>query len=212
VTEQQETNAATSEDPGGVVFGTEVVTQETQEDAITHPVREDAVAHLKDALDQRVEEIRSDRRLDKGEQRQKLTDLWNRISEDFPRLLETYERTLTEQVERAENRLFYVATNRDSVRSAYSDVESRISFLREAGLYQEASEELEKFAVRARRTGDRALQTAVGHVATELGYEGVRDAWLATSKEKTEAWHETSTRRPRGFGIGATQQSATGCG
>ena len=99
---------------------------------------------------------------------------------------------LSEDVEKAENRLFYVGGEslRDSVRSAYNDLHDRVKPLRQAGRFEEAREELERFAVRARRTGDRALRTAVGHLATELGEDSLRDAWLAGSEEKTKAWND----------------------
>jgi hypothetical protein len=76
-------------------------------------------------------------------------------------------------------------------------VYDRVSFLRGVMQFEEAREELERFAIRARRTGDTALRTAVGHVATELGEEDLRDAWLATSEEKTKAWQKFAQAREK---------------
>ncbi len=163
---------------------------QAQGQAPDHSLLEDAIAQVQGGLDAKVQEIRDDRRLTRDEQRAKITDLWNRASAAYPQILKNYERVLAEDVDKAEHRLFYVATDRDSVRSAYNDLYDRVKPLRQAGQFEESREELERFAVRARRTGDRALKTAVGHLATELGEGGLRDAWIAASEEKTKAWND----------------------
>jgi hypothetical protein len=190
--EQQETA------PNMVAAGVEAAAQ-TQEGvpAPDHSMLEDAIAQVQGGLDLKVQEIRDDRRLTPSEQRAAVTDLWNRVSAVYPGIIKTYERVLAQDVETAENGLFYVATERDSVRSAYNELHDRVSSLRQAGEFEEAREELERFAVRARRTGDRALRTAVGHLATELGEESLRDAWLATSEEKTKAWNRLVEARKK---------------
>jgi hypothetical protein len=163
-----------------------------------HPMLEDAIAQVQGGLDLKVQEIRDDRRLTPDQQRAQITDLWNRVSAVYPDIIKTYERVLAQDVETTENGLFYVIpSDRDSVRSAYNDLHDRVSFLREQGQFEEAREELERFAVRARRTGDRALRTAAGHLACELGEESLRDAWLSTSEEKQAAWNRLVEARKK---------------
>ena len=142
--------------------------------------------------------MRQDRRLNKGEQRQQLTDLWNRVSEGQARLFKAYEEILADRAAEQEKGVFYVfPPQRDSVRSAYNDLYSRTEGTGDAEGLKNAREELSRQWDRAVRTGDQALQTAVGHIATERGWEGLRGAWLATSQERTGAWGRYTEARTK---------------
>jgi hypothetical protein len=167
----------------------EMASEDQQAEPIEHSLLEDLIAKAQTGLDEKVEEVRSDRRLTKEEQRAKISILWDRAAAAYPEALRHYEEVLSQDVEKAEDRLFHVGVSeRSDVRSAYNDLYDRLSFLREAGQFEEASEELKRHGVRARRTGDRSLATAVAHIATDIGEERLRDAWLATSEEKQRAW------------------------
>jgi tetratricopeptide (TPR) repeat protein len=175
--------------PNMFAASVEMAAEEEQAEPIEHSLLEDMIAKAQAGLDEKVEEIRSDKRLTREEQRAQISILWDRACAAYPEGLKAYERVLAQDVEDAEDRLFHVGVSeRDSVRSAYNDLHDRVSFLREQGQFEEAREELERFAVRARRTGDKPLATAVAHIACELGEEHLRDRWLSSSQEKQAAW------------------------
>ncbi len=166
-----------------------------QEQQAAHPEFEAMNRKLQKGLDLRAEEVRQDRRLTKAEGRAQITDLWNRVSDYHATMFGTHEEILEDRAATQEQAVFYVfPPQRDSVRAAYNDLYDRTSSSGDAeGL--NAREELERHWERAVRTGDRALMTAVGHIATEKGWEGQRDKWLATSEERTEAWQRYGEAR-----------------
>jgi|SRR5215211_6625075 len=160
---------------------------------ITHPELEAGIAKIQNTLDARVKMIRDDRRLDKGEIRQQIREQWHKAEDVYQQVMAAYERQLEEDSAEKERGVFYVGGRelQDSVRSAYNDLYDRTELPLSSGETEGityAREELERLWERALRTSDRALMTAVGHRATELGMAELRDAWLATSKEKTNAW------------------------
>jgi hypothetical protein len=171
--------------------GVEAAVQ-AREQAPDHSLLEGAIAQVQTGLDHKVQEVRDDRRLTPEEQREKITDLWNRASEAYPEVLKNYERVLEEDVEKAEQSLFYILpSNRASVRAAYNDTYDRTVRGFESGDMegiQHAREELERIWQRAVRTGDRELQHAVGQLAIERGIDKLRDAYLQSSEEKSKFW------------------------
>ncbi len=153
---------------------------------------------LQKGLDLRVEEVRQDRRLTRPEQRAQITDLWNRVSEYHATTFKAHEEILEDQAATQEQAVFYTfPPQRDSVRSAYNDLNRRTEGTGDADSRIHAREELERQWERAVRTGDTALQTAVGHIVTERGMEPLRDKWLATSAERAEAWERYGEARKR---------------
>jgi molecular chaperone GrpE (heat shock protein) len=164
--------------------------QQTEAQQVDHSFLEDAIAQLQGGLDLKVQEVRDDRRLTKEEQRAKITDLWNRASAAYPEILKSYERKLREDVDEREQSLFHVPLSlRDSVRAAYSDARDRTEapFMSgEADGVEYAREELRRLFGRAVKTGDRALETALGQLAIERGGpEEVVTSYLGRSEEKT---------------------------
>ena len=171
---------------------------EARQQQVEHPEFEAMNQKLQKAMDAKVEQVREDRRLTRPEQRQQITDIWNRVSEYHASTFKAHEAILEDRAAEQEKAVFYVSgTQQDSVRSAYNDVYDRTSSSGDADSRIHAREELERQFERAVRTGDRALQTAVGHLATEKGWEGLRDAWLATSQERTEAWGRYAEARTK---------------
>src|ERR687894_128112 len=93
--------------------------QQTQNDAVPRMAEESAAPN-------HVEEVRQDRRLTKDEQRQQISDLWERASNFHANMFGTYEKTLEERSAEQERAVFHVISSRqDSVRSAYNDVYDR---------------------------------------------------------------------------------------
>ncbi len=169
-----------------------------QQREVEHPEFEAMNAKLQQALDAKVEQVRADRRLDKGEQRAQITDVWNRVSDYHESTLKAHEELLADRAAEQERAVFYVfPPQQDSVRAAYNDLYDRTSSSGDAEGAAHAREELERLWERAVRTGDNALMTAVGHLATERGMEGLRRAWLATSQERTEAWGRYTEARTK---------------
>jgi len=168
-----------------------------QQREVEHPEFEAMNRRLQKGLDLRAEEVRGDRRLTKAEGRAQITDLWNRVSDYHATTFKAYEAILEDRAAAQEQAVFYTfPPQRDSVRSAYNDLYDRTSSSGDAeGL--NAREELERHWERGVRTGDQALMTAVGHLATEKGWEGQRDKWLATSQERTEAWQRYGEARTK---------------
>jgi hypothetical protein len=165
---------------------------------VAHPEFEAMIQRVQKGLDLRAEEVRQDRRLTKAEGRKQITALWNRVSEGHASLLKTHEAILEDRAAEQERAVFYVSgTQQDSVRSAYNDLYDRTGSSGDADSRIHAREELERLWERAVRTGDKALMTAVGHLATERGMEPLRDAWLATSQERTEAWGRFTSARTK---------------
>jgi len=165
---------------------------------VEHPEFEAMNQRLQLALDAKVEQVRQDRRLDKGEQRQQIGDIWNRVSEYHATTFKAHEEILADRVGEQERAVFHVSgAQQDSVRAAYNDLYDRTSSSGDAEGVVHAREELERLWERAIRTGDKPLQTAVGHLAVERGMEPLREAWLATSQERTEAWGRYSEARAK---------------
>jgi len=165
---------------------------------VAHPEFEAMNEKLQQALNAKVEQVREDRRLTRPEQRQQITDLWNRVSEYHATTFKAHKEILEERAADQEKAVFYIfPPQRDSVRAAYNDLYSRTEGTGGAEGLKNAREELERQWERAVRTGDNALMTAVGHIAVERGWEGLRDAWLATSQERTEAWGRYAEARTK---------------
>lgn len=159
---------------------------------IEHPDLEGAVAALQGKVDQAVELVKSDRRLDKTEQSQKLQQVWKGATAAHAELMQVYDARLEERSNEAERGLFSVIPSRqDSVRQAYNDLYDRTTPGFASGDLEgieHAREEMERMWERAIRTGDRALETAIGQLAIERGDVKLRDAYLGRSKEKAGAW------------------------
>ena len=164
-----------------------------EQQQITHPELEGAVRKIQNSLDARVQMIRDDAGIDPTEKRHRIREQWQKAEDLHRQVMDRYEAQLDETSAERERALFHVGTRelQDSVRGAYSDLYDRTIYGLGSGETEGvayAREELERLWERALRTSDRALQVAVGHRATELGMAEIRDAWLATSKEKTNAW------------------------
>jgi hypothetical protein len=162
-----------------------------EREATTHPEYENAVIGLQRALEERCEKARQNSSLDPGQRHDAIRDHWHEATEAYGQLREYYEGQLQAGVEERENDLFKVEHHsRSDVRDAYEIVYSATrgfdSGSREG--MEQAREELGRYAERARRTGDKALQTAVGHIAIERGIADLRDAYLSASKERTRNW------------------------
>ncbi len=165
---------------------------EAEAPQIDHSELTESVATIQNKLDEIVEKIKQDRRLDKNEQRARIQETWHRAAGAHAELMKVYEARLEERSAQAEHSLFYVIPdNRDSVRSAYNDLYDRTTpgFLSgDPEGIEYAREEMERLWERALRTGDRALETAIGQLAIERGDERMREAYLSRSKEKSQAW------------------------
>jgi len=172
--------------------------REAGQHEVAHPEFEALIQKVQKGLDAKVEEVRQDRRLTKAEGRQQITDIWNRVSEYHASTFKAHEEILEDRAAEQERGVFYIfPPQRDSVRSAYNDLYSRAEGAGDADSRIHAREELQRQWERAIRTGDKALQTAVGHIATERGMEPLRDAWLATSQERTAAWGRYAEARTK---------------
>jgi hypothetical protein len=172
--------------------------REARQEQVDFPEFETMIQRVQKGLDLRAEEVRQDRRLTKGEQRAQITDLWNRVSDYHERMLKAHESGLADRVGEQERAVFYTFPPlRDSIRAAYNDLSTRTTSSGGAEGAIHAREELQRQWERAVRTGDTALQTAVGHIATERGMEPLRDQWLATSAERTEAWQRYGEARTK---------------
>jgi hypothetical protein len=173
---------------------------EARQQQVEHPEFEALNQKLQKAMDAKVEQVRADRRLTRPEQRQQITDIWNRVSEYHATTFKAHEELLADRAAEQERAVFYVSgAQQDSVRAAYNDVYDRTGGFSsgDAEGVKHAREELERFWERAVRTGDKALSDAVGHIAVERGIEGLRDGWLATSQERTEAWGRYAEARTK---------------
>jgi hypothetical protein len=127
--------------------------------------------------------------------------LMDRAAEASEELEGWYTAQLQSEVDKYEKKLFFtIASERDSVRSAYSDILDRVSFAQMTGEgmgTEERNEALEEIYQRALRTGDRSLQKAAYHYALENGIASVRDRYLSGSEEKSAAWREYNIARRR---------------
>lgn len=187
--QQQASEAQQPQDASSVFQAQE---QQREEQQIDHSVLTGAVRTIQTKMDNIVEQIKSDRRLDRTEIHHRIRETWHRASGVHAELMQVYERQLEEDSAEREQSLFRVAPNmRDSVRSAYNDVYDRTAPGFQSGDsegFEYAREELERLWERAIRTGDRALETAIGQLAMERGDVQLRDAYLSRSKEKTGQW------------------------
>jgi hypothetical protein len=159
------------------------------------------VAKIQSELDRRIERVRADRRLDKTEQRMQIRETWDEAKEVRARVMEAYGKQLEERSAQAEHSLFYVIPdNRDSVRQAYNDLYDRTTpgyLSGDPEGIEHARNEMERLWERSLRTGDRALETAIGQLAIERGDEKLRDAYLARSNEKARAWQRYGEARTK---------------
>jgi hypothetical protein len=171
---------------------------EARQQQVEHPEFEAMNAKLQKAMDAKVEQVRADRRLTKAEGRAQITDIWNRVSEYHASTFKAHEELLADRAATQEQAVFYTfPPQRDSIRAAYNDLSTRTTSSGDADSRIHAREELERQWERSVRTGDTALQTAIGHLATERGMEPLRDKWLATSAERTEAWQRYGEARTK---------------
>ena len=185
--------AEESEAAASATYAEQVEAAKEQQQQITHPELEGAVRKIQNSLDARVQMIRDDAGIDPTEKRLRIREQWQKAEDVHRQVMDRYEAQLDETSAERERALFHVGTRemQDSVRSAYSDLYDRTIYGLGSGETEGvayAREELERLWERALRTSDRALQVAVGHRATELGMAEIRDAWLATSEEKSKAW------------------------
>jgi hypothetical protein len=175
---------------------TQMAAEEQQaEPQIDHSELTNYVGQLQAELDQKIEQIKSDRRLDKSEQRLQISETWNRATEAHANLMTWYQGQLEERSAEQERRVFHIGTQQmqDSARSTYADLYHHTNLLLSSGESEgitAAEEEMERLWERAARTGDKVLQLVVGHRAAEVGMEKLRDRWLQTSEEKTRAWQK----------------------
>lgn len=136
--------------------------------------------------------IRNDASIDTTEKYLRIREETHKAEDVYQRVFKAYEHELEAAAESALQNLFYVTpSNRDSVRAAYNDVYDRTQLGFSSGDMEgiaHAREEMQRLWERAVRTGDRELQTAIGHLAAERGMHELRDKWLATSEEKTRFW------------------------
>lgn len=178
-----------------------------EREAATHPEYENAVLKVQRALEERCEQARRDPTLAPAERQDTIRWNWNQATETYRHLREAYERQLEADVEQKENALFKVDHHlRSDVRSAYELVYRAAS-----GPGEQAREELQRYADRARRTGDRALEIAVGHLSIERGVAELRDPFLAASRERQKAWEEYNHARKKQDSFGKLRLSiATG--
>jgi HSP90 family molecular chaperone len=69
----------------------------TAQREVEHPEFEAMIQRVQRGLDAKVEQVRQDRRLDKGEQRQQITDIWNRVSEFHATTFKAHEGILEDR-------------------------------------------------------------------------------------------------------------------
>jgi hypothetical protein len=169
-----------------------------EREATTHPQFEGAVIKLQTALEERCEKARQDSSLDPVERHDAIRGHWHEATETYQQLREYYEGQLQEDVEEREKDLFKVGRDSASdVRNAYEVVYGATkgfdSGTREG--MEQARQELERYADRARRTSDAGLQHACGHVAIERGIADIRDAYISSSSGRQKAWEEYNHAR-----------------
>lgn len=158
---------------------------------------------LQAEVDGKANAISGAQDLDVGAKHRALTDLWNQAVEAESNLSQLYAKELQEKIDRAERRVFHVpARLADSVRSAYQMASGEVefaSFTADEGFEGLASsrEKLTEIYDRAARTGDKALQLAVYHLATERGIHSLRDRHLSTSSELSKAWTDYTAARKK---------------
>jgi hypothetical protein len=195
---EQQTEQSIEQQGAAVLQG---IHESQQGNHIDHPELRKGFKKLQAHLDERVAKIREDRRLDKGEQQQQLQAEWNRAMEYRGQMMKAYEDHLEEDSAERERSLFSVIpANRDSVRQAYNDLYDRTTpgyLSGDPEGIEHARNEMERLWERAIRTGDRALETAIGQLAMERGEEKLRDAYLARSPEKTKAWQRYGEARTK---------------
>src|SRR5215212_11260698 len=159
-----------------------------------HPELEANMKKLQSTLEGKVEEVRNDKSLDNGARVRAISSIWGRAQEVRQDTENEYRALLEDRVESAQHRLFYTApAERDSVRAAYSEVQSRVDLAYTSGDMagiEYGREQLEEMFERARRTGDRALEKAVGHYALEKGSSPIRDRFVSGSKDRNKAWED----------------------
>jgi len=171
---------------------------EAQQEQVEHPEFEAMNQKLQKAMDAKVEQVRGDRRLTRPEQRQQITDIWNRVSEYHASTFKAHEELLADRAAEQEKGVFYVSgAQQNSVREVYDDLYRRTSSSGDADSRINAREELQRQWERAERTGDLALMTAIGHLAVEKGWEGLRDKWLKTNEERAQAWGRYTEARTK---------------
>jgi hypothetical protein len=174
--------------------GVEAASPAEQAPTLEHPQFDKEISNLQAKIDLKAEEIRSDTSLEDGAKIRQIEQLWNEATEAKGVLEKRYEEKLSKQVAEAEKSVFHViTTERDSVRSAYSDVYDRVVHSLDSGEVegiQYAREELERLMQRAVRTSDRALEQACGQLAIERGVDAVREDYLSRSPERAKAWED----------------------
>jgi len=140
-------------------------------------------------LDQEVAQIRDDRRLTRDEIRAQIQGAWEAAQKSYSEALAGHTRQLEEDVVEREKEVFAVSPAvRSSVRQAYADAYDRTSFFYEAGDPDAAREELERLLIRAERTGDTEMQTAIYHILVERGEQDLRDRFLAYRPAEKKRW------------------------
>lgn len=167
---------------------------------ITHPKLEKVIGLIQGKLDEQAEGIRNDETLNATQRVEAMRELWDAATAAHHNAIELYKLNLVQEVEKHEAGLFRVPqAERDSTRNAYEMIRGTTYGFDGGDLegIAEAHEELERYAERARRTGDRALARAVAHIAIERGIGDLRDAYLARDKDAAFHWQRYTDARLR---------------
>jgi hypothetical protein len=197
-----------SEGPNpGVTVGSGTVTDIAEESRPTaeageHTLFEQATKKVQSIMDQKVEKIRTDETIDDHERHLRIREEYTKAEGIMAQARAAYENELRLDVEESEKGLFQADNHSPSaVNAAYERVfEATRPF--DFGTYEgmeHAEAELERYAERARRTGDQALEIAVAHIAIERGLDGIRDTYLASpgNKERMRAWERFNAARAK---------------
>lgn len=158
---------------------------------------------IKQELDRKLEQIRSHPDLSPEAKRRYIAEAYEKAQEEYRQAIEDQEREIAERVAKAEKALFapsypFTASDEEKAniraarRAAYNDVYYSVAFSESP---QETDEELERLLVRAERTDDPELATAVYHVATEKGSRRVADAYLEKRPKEKKRWDEYAAAR-----------------
>ena|SRR5215204_216186 len=124
----------------------------------------------------------------------------DRIMELDATLADDYVRGLEEAISAQEKRVVETpSTQRDSVRSAWTDIDSRLDMAITSGDMEGirfAEEEVDRLWERAARVDDRGAMRAIGQWCIERGISSGRERYL-DAFNKRDAWDQYSLTRQR---------------
>jgi hypothetical protein len=147
---------------------------------------------IKRDLDNKLEQIRSDRDLSAEAKSRYIAEAYEDASRRYTEAIESAERAATEKVSKAEREVMQIRyplaasdAEKASVRASYRGAYDMAYYSATLEENQELVErELVRLLERAERSGDPELADAVFHVALERGVESVTESYLATRPEQ----------------------------